>query len=178
MKVLTLTQPWASAVVYRLKENETRSWRTKYTGPILIHAAAGMDRDAKDFLASPFCQDAFNRLAPNAQLHRGMILGYAWLQKCVPTEEIKPTLSLQEFNFGNYGPGRWAWKLWRIGLFAEAIPAKGSLGLWEFPVESLPHGLCRKCEVMPASVDYNGHGHLVCRSCYDSLTAEFEEEFK
>ena len=28
-----------------------------------------------------------------------------------------------------------------------------------------------------ATVDYNGHGHMVCESHYDSLTRYFEEEY-
>lgn len=39
MKVITLWQPWASAIALGLKTYETRSWPTKYTGPLAIHAA-------------------------------------------------------------------------------------------------------------------------------------------
>ena len=42
MKVLTLTQPWATLVAIGAKRIETRSWATKYRGPLLIHAAAGL----------------------------------------------------------------------------------------------------------------------------------------
>lgn len=41
MKVLTLTQPWATLVAIGAKRVETRSWETLYRGPLLIHAAAG-----------------------------------------------------------------------------------------------------------------------------------------
>lgn len=40
MKVLTLHQPWASLVALGVKTIETRSWSTKYRGPLAIHAAA------------------------------------------------------------------------------------------------------------------------------------------
>lgn len=40
MKVLTLWQPWASLVALGVKTIETRSWSTKYRGPLAIHAAA------------------------------------------------------------------------------------------------------------------------------------------
>jgi activating signal cointegrator 1 len=46
MKVLTLHQPWASLVALGVKTIETRSWSTKYRGPLAIHAAgttAGFD---------------------------------------------------------------------------------------------------------------------------------------
>ncbi len=39
MKVLTIWQPWASLIACGAKKYETRSWATKYRGPIAIHAA-------------------------------------------------------------------------------------------------------------------------------------------
>lgn len=38
MKAITLWQPWASLLAYGVKKYETRSWPTKYRGPIAIHA--------------------------------------------------------------------------------------------------------------------------------------------
>ena len=39
MKALTLLQPWASLIAIGAKKIETRSWATKYRGPLAIHAA-------------------------------------------------------------------------------------------------------------------------------------------
>jgi hypothetical protein len=39
-RVLSLWQPWASLVALGVKTIETRSWSTKYRGPLAIHAAA------------------------------------------------------------------------------------------------------------------------------------------
>lgn len=39
MKALTIWQPWASLIACGAKRYETRSWPTKYRGPIAIHAA-------------------------------------------------------------------------------------------------------------------------------------------
>ena len=39
MKAITLWQPWASLLACGEKQYETRSWETKYRGPIAIHAA-------------------------------------------------------------------------------------------------------------------------------------------
>lgn len=38
MKALTLHQPWATLVALVVKTVETRSWSTRYRGPLLIHA--------------------------------------------------------------------------------------------------------------------------------------------
>ena len=39
MKAITIWQPWAEFIAAGVKHNETRSWATKYRGPIAIHAA-------------------------------------------------------------------------------------------------------------------------------------------
>lgn len=40
MKALTLHQPWASLIALGVKTVETRSWSTRYRGPLAIHAGA------------------------------------------------------------------------------------------------------------------------------------------
>lgn len=42
MKALTLWQPWASLVALGAKTIETRSWSTRYRGPLAIHASAAV----------------------------------------------------------------------------------------------------------------------------------------
>lgn len=39
MKAITLHQPWATLVSLGVKTIETRSWTTRYRGPLAIHAA-------------------------------------------------------------------------------------------------------------------------------------------
>ena len=48
MKALTLTQPWASLMELGQKEVETRSWYTGYRGELVIHAAKGFPKWAKE----------------------------------------------------------------------------------------------------------------------------------
>ncbi|MBP8303913.1 MAG: ASCH domain-containing protein [Phycisphaerae bacterium] len=43
MKALTIRQPWAWAIIFGGKNIENRSWRTRYRGPVLIHAGAAYD---------------------------------------------------------------------------------------------------------------------------------------
>lgn len=39
--------------------------------------------------------------------------------------------------------------------------------------------VCKECGQVAATVsDYNGHGHMVCPPCYDSLTRYFESEYQ
>ena len=46
MKVITLKQPWATLVAEGIKQYEFRSWKYNYRGEILIHAGAGIDKEA------------------------------------------------------------------------------------------------------------------------------------
>lgn len=38
MKALSIRQPWASFIIWGLKDVENRSWPTEYGGPFLVHA--------------------------------------------------------------------------------------------------------------------------------------------
>lgn len=42
MRCLSLTQPWATLIALGAKKIETRSWATRYRGPLAIHAAKGL----------------------------------------------------------------------------------------------------------------------------------------
>ncbi len=50
MKLITLWQPWASAMSLSMKRIETRSWGTDYRGPLAIHAALTWGRSCKEAL--------------------------------------------------------------------------------------------------------------------------------
>jgi hypothetical protein len=47
MKVLTLHQPYASLIALGVKSIETRSWSTKYRGPLAIHAAKSVEYEGE-----------------------------------------------------------------------------------------------------------------------------------
>jgi activating signal cointegrator 1 len=46
--------------------------------------------------------------------------------------EVPPPLDSNEYAFGDYSPGRFAWLLGDIKALPEPIPAKGALGLWNY----------------------------------------------
>lgn len=46
MKVLTVKQPWAWAIIYGRKDVENRPWGTDYRGPVAIHAGLRWDYEA------------------------------------------------------------------------------------------------------------------------------------
>lgn len=154
MKVLTIQEPWASLLVLGHKKIETRSWATKYRGPLLIHASASragkLWRIARE---EPFKQylpqyDSVTTIDGTVKqtdvdwsaLPFGAIIGQVNLVDVVPTSHILHNMDLEksaarasvhEEAFGDYSPGRYGWLLSDPILFGNPIPAKGKLGLWD-----------------------------------------------
>ena len=153
MKALTLTQPWASLVAIGAKANETRSWKTDYRGLVAIHAAKGWTRGDRDLCyEAPFFAVLRGRLgAPDfdpSYLPFGAVVAVATLADCVRiaiganddallTTDPERRLSSHsdEYAFGNYDPGRFAWLLADVVRLKTPIPCKGALGLWTLPPE-------------------------------------------
>lgn len=48
---------------------------------------------------------------------------------------------LLEASYGNYAPGRWAWRTKLVAKLDEPIPCRGALGLWDVPEELLALGI-------------------------------------
>ncbi|MEK3796350.1 ASCH domain-containing protein [Paenibacillus sp. FSL R7-0204] len=135
MKVLTIRQPWATLIALGEKQIETRSWRTAYRGELAIHA--GMQVNKAICRTEPY-QSLLARHGYTADnLPTGRIIAVSRLVDCC---EVTPELVQQgwpggnEYVFGNYAEGRYAWKLEEVVPLVHPIPAKGRLGFWEYPV--------------------------------------------
>lgn len=141
MKALSVQQPWASLIGCGAKRYETRSWATSYRGPLAIHASAGFPRRARALLDDAACARALARvLAPSgspsaAALPLGCVIAIAMLADCVPTVPLADGLQPEERAFGDYAPGRWAWRLEGVCLLPEPVPARGRLGLWQWQAD-------------------------------------------
>lgn len=144
MKALTLTQPWATLVAIGAKQYETRSWYTTYRGPLAIHAAKGgynwLSLAAGDEVSVAMCR-ALNAggYASARELPLGAVVAVGDLVRIYRTQWIardaRAPLSADELAFGDYTPGRYAWLLANVRRLPEPIPARGSLGLWDwYPV--------------------------------------------
>jgi hypothetical protein len=138
LKAITVLQPWASLLIHGDKTIETRSWRTWHRGPLLIHAGQRPFSARRLALQEPF------RAALRAQgfewpdeLPFGCVLGFAELTACVPTESLVERLDERERVLGDFGPGRWAWRLERPMRFVQPFPLRGVLGLFEVSDELL-----------------------------------------
>ena len=142
MKCLSLTQPWATLVVTGKKQYETRSWSTRYRGPLLIHAAKGYPVSAEMFA---YQQVKAGRLvAPPAgpSLPHGAIIGQVDLIGVWSTDNpiLRDELTDVERELGDYSPGRFAWALAYPVSFACHIVQRGALGLFNVDWQEAPNG--------------------------------------
>jgi len=138
MKAITLWQPWASAVALQQKRFETRSWPTKYRGPLAIHASSRINsEDNATFTRNLLCLhqidlDVWNEYCECEYkfLPFGEVVATCDLIDCFRIEKARPGTT--EELWGDYSPGRFAWKLQNIQRLTTPIPATGRQGLWEW----------------------------------------------
>ncbi|ETT58384.1 hypothetical protein C173_30719 [Paenibacillus sp. FSL R7-277] len=135
MKCLTIRQPWATLIALGEKQIETRTWRTAQRGELAIHA--GMQVNKAICRTEPY-QSLLARYGYTADnLPTGKIIAVSRIADCC---EVTPELAQQgwpggnEYVFGNYAEGRYAWMLEEVVPLVHPIPAKGRLGFWEYPV--------------------------------------------
>lgn len=148
MKAYSLTPPWSVLVAIAAKRIETRSRPMHYRGPMAIHSTAGLrglegtGYDANESGLAAICntepfRSTFRRFfgsafAP-ADLPRGAIVGITEVLDCIPmTPAWIATIGEPERSFGFYAPGRFGIILGPVEWLPEPIPAKGSLGLWDW----------------------------------------------
>lgn len=149
MKAITVHQPWAMLLAFGEKEYETRSWATKYRGPIAIHAGLH-SVTLKRFMAKQDWQNAhpdsfFQRLREVVLRHRDPFKASYGDAEFFPQGAIvavgelvamhmryPPDLSEQEAAFGFFGDGRVAWQIANVRRLETPIPARGQQGLWEW----------------------------------------------
>ena len=151
MKAITVWQPWGSLISFGEKEYETRGWKTNYRGPLAIHAAQKIDKEICCY--QPFNSALFrNDINALDMLPIGAIICICNLVDCL---EITGRTKVQgvtvgaalvngekiirgnELAFGDYTPGRFAWKLKDVHQLKEPIPTKGAQQLWNW--DATPH---------------------------------------
>lgn len=122
MKVLSIRQPWASAVVDGIKDIENRTWETAFRGRFLVHATRWSSEQQfyEDML---FIWERANQdrgMIPHSYRDFGFIIGEATLVDCVRSS---PSRWFE-------GPVGFVLKDQRR---IEPILAKGRLGFWDAP---------------------------------------------
>ena len=129
MKVLSLTEPYATLIKNGSKTIETRSWKTNYRGRLYIHASSTkIPKEYKD-------NEQLMSLVNLNELNCGNIICSCELVDCIEMtdkfiEDIKKDKN--EYITGVYAVGRYAWILKDINILDKPIKAKGHLGIWNF----------------------------------------------
>lgn len=109
LKALSIKQPHADKIIYRGKDIENRTWRTKFRGTVAIHA--GMKFDEYAGLSDK----------EKKQLVRGAIVGVVDVVDCVDKHKSKWFNGPIGFVLKNPRP------------LKKPIPCKGKLGFWNVP---------------------------------------------
>lgn len=107
------------------KHYETRSWPTRYRGPIAIHAAKKFENDHR-----------FLRLLgiSESEVPRGAVVVIANLTDCIQMDaKFIAAQSDTERMCGEWAIGRWAWKLENIQAI-DPIAQRGYQGLWNWEI--------------------------------------------
>ncbi|MBY0226527.1 MAG: ASCH domain-containing protein [Hyphomicrobium sp.] len=89
MKVLSVRQPWAWAIIAGHKTIENRRWSTTYRGPLLIHAGQKMRIQDYRRLLDYGDEDGF-QVPEREDLHLGGIIGKAVLVDIVTKAKGNP----------------------------------------------------------------------------------------
>lgn len=156
MKALTIIQPWATLLAAGKKRMETRSWKTNYRGEILLHAGgmrfnyfSDVCHGRKD-LKSYFEGVGIGSDADLQTLPFKAIVGKAVLVNCVQidalTAEFIRKQHPEEYAFGDFTPGRYAWIMEHAVLFKKPVPASGKQGLWNWDPVFVKHANVGKTE--------------------------------
>lgn len=152
-RLLTVREPWASAIIFGDKniENRSQGFPKKYRGPLWIHASKEWsERGAFDpriretFAQGPFSYAVRHRVAyrgrPPHPFHGGYVIGRAEVEDIHPAAGCCEPWGEESYPAAN-AEGRPAGVVTHIVLaerraLAQPIPAKGALGLWR-PDEDL-----------------------------------------
>lgn len=132
MKALPLWQPWATLVAIGAKRVETRHWQAPpwLVGQrIAIHAT-------KTRREMWICEEEpFARRLGDVDMWFGAVIATAVLDRCseMASEGIAALREREpdEWAFGNYQPGRFAWVLCGVEQLAKPVPFKGSQGIFD-----------------------------------------------
>ena len=162
MKVLSLTEPFATLIKNGIKTIETRSWKTNYRGRLYIHASS--TKISQDTLKRQKLMSLVNDLP----FHFGYIICECELVDCIyMTEEYVENMKKnhpQEYLCGEYKAGRYAWILKNIKPLSNPIKAKGNLNIWNFYNETEIMNLMRNTEY--GWLDKNNNKHSVVDETY------------
>lgn len=126
MRVLTISEPFASLIASGRKFVENRSWPTTYRGPLAIHAGKGTQYRTRKQLEAEFADSV------------GCIIATCEVVACIElaqphkeqVEELEAAgISWDAFKSHEHTEGPWCWILSEVRR-CEPIKVTGKQGLW------------------------------------------------
>jgi hypothetical protein len=143
MKALSLWQPWATLVAVGAKKFETRSWGTPYRGALAIHATKHTWQQAALADSDPYraaLVAAGYHTEEHYDLPHGAIIAVCNLTAVLQVPAMAHIQTMVELppheperSFGDYTPGRYAWKLENVRRLEFPVVWRGAQGLWHVP---------------------------------------------
>lgn len=140
MRCITIRQPWATLIAIQEKRFETRGWMTRYRGELAIHAGKQIDKEV--------CREEPIRSLLAAHgltaevLPTGAFVAVCRLADCHPVLDNDGETAIlgqrerivngQEYGFGDFAIGRYAWELTEMHKLQEPVPAVGKQGIWNW----------------------------------------------
>lgn len=119
VRVLSIKQPWAWAIVSGAKRVENRKWEKAYRGPVLIHAS-GTVCGQEDF---DWLRATFRLIAPKREdIDRGCIVGVVNLVDVVTRRRAK--------RFGPWFFGPYGLVFQDAVMLRKPVKLKSQLGLY------------------------------------------------
>lgn len=137
-KGLSIIQPWASAIAFAGKDIENRTWRTKYRGPLAIHAS-GKFRSHDLALMRRVVRGGGKRPLLDWINHGRRRFGLEEEERpeCSQIVAIAMLVDCVEKSSSPWFFGDWGWKLEGV-IPIEPIPWTGGLGIWDCKFKYLP----------------------------------------
>ena len=144
MKAISLWQPYASFMAIGLKQNETRSWATKFRGDLAICSAKrGMKPNEFGYGVNALMHEHIKKIAPTGQFPMGMVLCVVEVYDCLSSAEIESRnrtgqadqifIGDDESMLGDYSEGRFAWLTRNVRRLKTPIPVTGKQGFFNLP---------------------------------------------
>jgi len=106
---LTIRQPWSWLIVEGIKRVENRVWKTRYRGPLLIHAGKSQRTQKRDI------ESIDSSIMLPAEYDYGKIIGIVDLIDCIALE------ALPDSHRDQFAIGPWCWILANPGKLAMPL---------------------------------------------------------
>lgn len=151
-QAISIRQPWAWLIAHGWKNIENRSWRTRFRGPVLIHASKSISK--REYAACRLFVAGFAdlELPPMETFERGGIIGVATVLDCVAAH-----------------PSEWFCGPWGFVLAEQRPlpfrPCKGALGFFRPAYPRTP--------AEPTGRAYASVDELVAAECSPAVRAGY-----